>query len=388
MYCQRVDWYSFGGSVSGTVLSRGDVSIWRGTRRRRSRRLCAGCGRRITALSSAVSPTDRRECPQHHRTHRIRPSRSWHTSPVPAIAVAGSFLVMAASDPGPPRSPAARPDPHRCPAGCDSALRGVGLLAWLWIVAQAVAGGSSDADVASLFLWVYGWVGLALVSAFLGPVWSWLDPFTTIYDIVAAAGRRLGLSGLAPQPWPARLGLWIAWEAWPSSSGWSSWHGSSRVGRWRWCSLGYTAITLLGMAQYGRDPWRQRAETFSVWFGVLGRLAPFALVRRAGGRAGASGGHSHRASSPVRWPRRDSRDGRPGHGRASSTTGCRRRTSFFDLFGFPSIARRDAAPGRVPGWPGPARCCWWRARWVWRPWERDCCRWRWAISSPTTCRSC
>ena len=37
-------------------------------------------------------------------------------------------------------------------------------------------------------------------------------------------------------------------------------------------------VTLVGMAQYGRDPWRMRGETFSVWFGLLGRMARYAPV--------------------------------------------------------------------------------------------------------------
>jgi hypothetical protein len=42
--------------------------------------------------------------------------------------------------------------------------------------------------------------------------------------------------------------------------------------------VGYTAFTLAMMAQFGRDTWRASGETFSVWFGLLGRLAPAALV--------------------------------------------------------------------------------------------------------------
>ncbi len=38
-------------------------------------------------------------------------------------------------------------------------------LGWAWIIAQGIAGGSSDGEVATLFLWVYGWVGLAIVCA-------------------------------------------------------------------------------------------------------------------------------------------------------------------------------------------------------------------------------
>jgi hypothetical protein len=38
----------------------------------------------------------------------------------------------------------------------------------------------------------------------------------------------------------------------------------------------YTLITLLGMFLFGKDTWRKNAEVFSVWFGLLGRLAAFA----------------------------------------------------------------------------------------------------------------
>ena len=46
--------------------------------------------------------------------------------------------------------------------------------------------------------------------------------------------------------------------------------------------VGYTALTLAMMAQYGRDTWRSNAEVFTVWFRLLGRLAPYALVDETG----------------------------------------------------------------------------------------------------------
>ncbi len=75
-------------------------------------------------------------------------------------------------------------------------LAAIGLVAWLWIVAQGVAGGSSAGDVATLFLWVYGWVGLALVCALIGPAWHFLDPFSTLHDLGAAAAPAAGRVGL------------------------------------------------------------------------------------------------------------------------------------------------------------------------------------------------
>jgi len=46
--------------------------------------------------------------------------------------------------------------------------------------------------------------------------------------------------------------------------------------------VGYTAYTLAMMAQFGRDTWRANAEIFTVWFRLLGRLAPFAIADEAG----------------------------------------------------------------------------------------------------------
>ncbi len=160
----------------------------------------------------------------------------------------------------------------------------LGLIAWIWIVVQAaVLGGHSEGDVASLFLWTYGWVGLALVSAFVGPVWTWFDPFSTLHRLAAAALARTGQSGGDPMPYPARLGRWpavlgfgvVIWLelAVPAAR---SGQGLGLV------LLGYSVITLVAMAQYGRETWRDHGEVFTVWFGLIGRLAPLALPRPAG----------------------------------------------------------------------------------------------------------
>jgi hypothetical protein len=194
-----------------------------------------------------------------------------------AVAVAVSFLLIAVSDPGPPKDDGGG-RVRTVPGWVRTLLRGMGLLGWLWIVAQTLSGGSSDADVASLFLWVYGWIGLAILSAVLGPAWRWIDPFTTLHDLGAWVLRRLGVRGLTPQPWPERLGHW------PAVAGFAFFIWLELVAKildgplLGWTLIGYTVVTLVGMAQYGRDPWRTRGETFSVWFGLLGRMARYAAV--------------------------------------------------------------------------------------------------------------
>ncbi|HET7727084.1 MAG TPA: hypothetical protein VFK54_07135 [Candidatus Limnocylindrales bacterium] len=166
------------------------------------------------------------------------------------------------------------------PAWLRVGLRGLGLLALLWIFVQGVLGGSSDAQVADLFVWVYGWVGVAAVSALLAPIWEWLDPWATLYDAAAAAFRRLGVRGWAPaeiprwlRGWPAVVGLAMAvWLELVEGGGPQTLFV---------VLAGYTAFTLAMMAQFGRDEWRAHGETFTVWFRLLNRLAPFGIVPAA-----------------------------------------------------------------------------------------------------------
>lgn len=167
------------------------------------------------------------------------------------------------------------------PAIARRGLRLIGLVGWIWIVAQGIAGGSSAGDVATLFLWVYGWVGVAIVSAVVGPIWQFLDPFSTLHDLGAWVLRRLRVAGWAPADYPAGLGRWPA---------------TISFAGFVWLELvllagpetlfvvvvGYTAFTLAMMAQFGRDEWRSKGEAFTVWFRLLGRLAPFALVDEDG----------------------------------------------------------------------------------------------------------
>jgi hypothetical protein len=192
-----------------------------------------------------------------------------------AIAVAMSFAFVILREPG---RPIRGSDPGRrltVPAAARLGLRSIGLIGWLWIVLQAFVGGSSDADVASLFLWVYGWVGLALISALVFPVWHWLDPFSTLHAILSWLGERLGLRGGEPQPYPRGLGTWpavlgFAFFVWLELV--ARVEGGRTLGV---VLVGYTFVTLAGMFYFGRDTWRRRGETFSVWLGLLGRLAAF-----------------------------------------------------------------------------------------------------------------
>src|SRR4051794_37009890 len=205
-----------------------------------------------------------------------------------AVALSFAFVLLRdlRAEPPPPEAPS-----RDLAAPLRILLRAVGLVGWLWIVAQGIAGGSSDADVGTLFVWVYTWVGVAMISAFIFPIWRWLDPFSTLHDIGAWVLGRLGVAGWDATPYPAALGRW------PAVAGfafvvWLELVLRGAAGRTLFIAvIGYTALTLAMMAQFGRDTWRSNGETFSVWFGLLGRLAPFAATpdRRLRRRPFASG---------------------------------------------------------------------------------------------------
>jgi hypothetical protein len=197
-----------------------------------------------------------------------------------AITVALSFAFVIMRDVR--AAPSRMEDPGSLPpAIVRRGLQAIGLLAWVWIVVQGIAGGSSDGDVSTLFLWVYGWVGVAILSAAFGPVWHFLDPFATLHDIGAWALRQLGIPGWDPADYPLGLGRWpatigFAFFVWLELALFAGAETLFVV------IVGYTAFTLAMMAQFGRDAWRSQGETFTVWFRTLGRVAPYALVDEEG----------------------------------------------------------------------------------------------------------
>lgn len=197
-----------------------------------------------------------------------------------AATVALSFIFVLVRDVRAERPDTAAPG-RLPPAWLRILLRILGLVAWIWIVAQGIAGGTSAAEVASLFLWVYGWVAVAAISALVGPIWHFLDPFSTLFDIGAWLIRRLGVTPWDVATYPERLGTW------PAVVGflvvvWIELVLKAGPNVLFIVLVGYTALTLAMMAQYGRDTWRSNAEVFTVWYRLLGRIAPYALTDEEG----------------------------------------------------------------------------------------------------------
>jgi hypothetical protein len=162
-------------------------------------------------------------------------------------------------------------------------LLGLASLALLAIVLWAGAFGEDSVAVnfAPTFVWVIFWLGLVPVVVLLGNVWAVLSPWKAAADGVAWLWHRLGLAWEPPFRYPDRLGRWPAAVlllafttlelAYPDSS-------SPRT--LAFAVALYSWITWIGMAAFGRREWHERGEAFAVYFGLLSRIAPFAV--RAG----------------------------------------------------------------------------------------------------------
>jgi hypothetical protein len=168
----------------------------------------------------------------------------------------------------------------------SAVVRIVEVLSLGFFVMLLVAGFSGNPsalrNILTLWVWIAWWVGFAAVSALLGNVWPVLNPWAIAFRAADTLAQRVrGGRGLSMgQPYPSRLGAWPAALLYLGFI-WMelAWTGSEHPASLARAILAYSIVTWLGMAIYGAETWLQNGEVFSVFFGVLGRFAPFATAR-------------------------------------------------------------------------------------------------------------
>lgn len=148
-------------------------------------------------------------------------------------------------------------------------VRAASVLVLAVVLGAGLAGqDNANENIAPWIVFVIVWVGLAFVHALLGNWWATISPWDSL-------ARFLGLGDEPRRAYP------LAWGYWPAAlfllvfvflelvvpDG-----TTPRVTGW--AALGYTVLTLAGMAVFGRDTWNRRGEAFAVYFGLLARLAP------------------------------------------------------------------------------------------------------------------
>jgi hypothetical protein len=156
----------------------------------------------------------------------------------------------------------------------NGAVRALSVATFLVVVIAAGSGQDSSArNLAPVFVYVWFWVGLAFAHALFGNWWATLSPWDTI-------ARALGIGERPRRAYPKALGAWPAAILLLGFLWLELVHPNAASPRVLFVAiLVYTAITLGGMALFGREAWTRNGEAFAVYFGLLSRLAPLARDR-------------------------------------------------------------------------------------------------------------
>jgi hypothetical protein len=157
-----------------------------------------------------------------------------------------------------------------------------GVTTWLSLAGLAVlvsAGWLGSRDPLSnplpLAVWTLFWTALPLVTAVVGNVFAWLDPWR---GPAALAGRL----DAPPPVWLARLGYGPAILQF-LAFGWFElvYPAPDDPARLAWAVSSYWVANLLGVLAFGHAHWTSRCEPFSVFFAMIARLA---LLERSDGK--------------------------------------------------------------------------------------------------------
>ena len=154
-------------------------------------------------------------------------------------------------------------------------LLSAGLLTLVFLTALLGEPNSAQ-NLAPTFVYVIFWLGLVPVQLLLGNVWPVLNPWLAFANGVAWLWARLGGTWTPPLVYPERLGVWPAaflLFCWAALELVYAEPASPRA-----LALAialYSYVAWFGMAAYGRRTWTERGEAFTVYFGLIARIAPF-----------------------------------------------------------------------------------------------------------------
>lgn len=150
----------------------------------------------------------------------------------------------------------------------------VGLL--LIVVAVGALGSQNPTrNLAPTAVWIVWWVGLAYVSALIGDVWTFVNPWATLFGAVERAGGPGGSRRRrVPMRYPVWLGVWPAVVLFTAFA----WVELVFPGRALPAELalmigGYTLVTGAGMTVFGRVAWLRWGDPFAIAFSTLARFS-------------------------------------------------------------------------------------------------------------------
>jgi hypothetical protein len=150
-----------------------------------------------------------------------------------------------------------------------------GLLGLVFLTAL-IGEPSAAENFAPTFVLVIFWLGLVPVQVLLGNVWSVLNPWLTVADAVAWVWRKLGQEWTPPLSYPHRIGVWPGAFALFCFAALELAYAEPANPRALALAIAlYSYAMWFGMAAYGRKAWDEHGNGFTVYFGLLARIAPF-----------------------------------------------------------------------------------------------------------------
>ena len=160
------------------------------------------------------------------------------------------------------------------------ALRAGAVASLAITIAAGVAGPSDPAqNVGMTLFWVWFLLAFAYLTALVGDLYAWLNPWNTLADILQIAGVDMDRPRL---PYPRAAAYWPAVVLYIALV-WIELFALPRPATLATALALYTAVTLSGMYVFGRRAWLRQAEVFAVFFRVIGSLAPVEYVAGAAG---------------------------------------------------------------------------------------------------------
>ncbi len=160
-------------------------------------------------------------------------------------------------------------------------VRALGLVVFVVTISAAWVGDTTSTNnIAPVMVYVALWVGVQVLSAVFGDVWSVLSP----YDTMALAIDRLRGRDTSPGPGdpPGAAAGSFTWSHWPAALGvlgfvWLElcYYDNGDPRRLALFMTVYSAAVLAMVVRHGRQ-WLRTGEAFAALFGLLAAMAPFA----------------------------------------------------------------------------------------------------------------
>ena len=161
--------------------------------------------------------------------------------------------------------------------GVEIACGVVGVLVWLLVIVAGYLGvQEAFENFGPTFVFITFWVGFVFVNLLFGDVFRAFNPWRAIGRATGWLVRRSGRA-VEHQAYPERLGRF------PAALGLLAftWIELASAGLGEepdvlaTLVIAYSVVQFAGMARYGVEPWIDRAEAFSVYFGLFARVGVF-----------------------------------------------------------------------------------------------------------------